>query len=204
MVQANLGIQIGGTLTGGSLAKAQVYGQVPATLQFFAKATAGLDEGANSKGKYLVGVYLYYNAIFGAVANILGLTSWASGDRQAYTPYPRYTIFEKSDSFSSSMSTKRSLGEPYDIQYPRRGLLDALHISTPTGLDQNQSWGMSAAALLGRRQGSPSSDIDATVPDFSVAQQLTCPPGDLSQVTLPDYRRKSVVSLARIGQLTRM
>lgn len=205
MRKANLGIQIGGTLTGGNLVNAQIYGQVPTDLQFYAAAKGSTGTGQDTKASYIVGVYFYYNVVFGAVANILGVANWASGDRKAYDPQPRYTIFEKTDSFAGSLSSARSVGESLDLRYPRRALFDALHIASggsndhnaPESVDlshnyrnHNGSWTMSTDALLGKRAASPSSDGDTAMPDFSAAQQLTCPPGDSAQITIPDFRRK--------------
>jgi hypothetical protein len=76
---------------------------------------------------------------FGAVANVLGLKNWASGDRMAFDPAPRYTIFEKTDSFSGPTNFARSTTEDEKcktgIIYPRRALFDALHIS-PSDQDE--------------------------------------------------------------------
>ncbi|KAI7407956.1 hypothetical protein KC336_g13253 [Hortaea werneckii] len=204
--QANIGIQIGGTLTGGSIVDANVHGSIPPDLQLHASAKGSVDPSSDTQASYLVGIYFYYNVAFGAVANILGLKNWATSDRLAFDPAPRYTIFEKSDSFSGSTNFARSeadggLGHTY-IRYPRRAIFDALDVasnhhnehnlhnfnfSSADNESRNQSWAISNEGLLGKRADSDSQS-DTAMPDFSAAQQLTCPPGDSAQVTLPDFR----------------
>lgn len=180
---------------------AKVHGSIPTDLQFHASAKGSVGSGSDAKASYLVGVYFYYNVAFGAVANVLGLKNWASGDRMAFDPAPRYTIFEKTDSFSGSTSFERSTIEDgkgnTGMRYPRRALFDALHIASNDQDEhnvvdadhdsRNQSWAMSNDVLLGKRAASESGS-DVAMPDFSAAQQLTCPPGDTSQVLLPDFR----------------
>ncbi|KAI7241261.1 glycoside hydrolase family 18 protein [Hortaea werneckii] len=202
--QANIGIQIGGTLTGGSIVDANVHGSIPTDLQLHASARGSAGSSSDTQANYLVGIYFYYNVAFGAIANILGLKNWATSDRMAFEPAPRYTIFEQTDSFSGSTNFARSevddnTGHTY-IRYPRRSIFDAVNVASNHQNEHNvhnvsdasigphnQSWAASSDALLGKRADSDS-DGDVAMPDFSAAQQLTCPPGDTSQITLPDFR----------------
>jgi hypothetical protein len=192
---------------------AKVHGSIPTNLQFHASARGSLGSSSDAKASYLVGVYFYYNVAFGAVANVLGLKNWASGDRMAFDPAPRYTIFEKTDSFSGSTNFARSTIDNdksgNGMRYPRRALFNALHIASPDQNEhdivvtndnfQNQSWSVPNDAILGKRADSDS-DSDVAMPDFSAAQQLTCPPGDTSQVILPDFRCEQR-SIPLIGHL---
>ncbi|RMY34078.1 hypothetical protein D0866_05494 [Hortaea werneckii] len=200
--------QIGGTLTGGSIVDANVHGSIPTDLQLHASAKGSVGSSSDTQASYLVGIYFYYNVAFGAIANILGLKNWATSDRMAFDSAPRYTIFEKTDSFSGSTSFARSevddnTGHTY-IRYPRRAIFAALdvapthqnernvhnlNVSNAGNESRNQSWAISNEGLLGKRANSDSQS-DTAMPDFSAAQQLTCPPGDSSQVTLPDFRCK--------------
>ena len=138
---------------------ANVHGSIPTNLQFHASARGSVGSSSDAKASYLVGVYFYYNVAFGAVANVLGLKNWASGDRMAFDPALRYTIFEKTDSFSGSTSFERSTIEDDKVntgmRYPRRALFDALYIASSVEHEHhivdteigsqilNQSWAMS-------------------------------------------------------------
>jgi hypothetical protein len=184
-------------LTGGSIVNAQLYGQIPTDLQFTARASASGGSNNNGKASYLVGVYFYYNVAFGAVANILGLTSWASGDRVAYNPRPRFTIFEQTGSFAAG-SSKRSIEGSHELRYPRRAIFDSLHVATvnddavqtyESKTPLNESWSMSNNDLFARAD---TSDGSQSQPDFAAAQLVQCPAGVTGNVLLPDFRRKYI------------
>lgn len=208
-MQANIGLRIGGKISGGTpLVDAQLVGYVNTSLSFQASATAS--GGSNSAGSlvYRYGVYLYYNLGYGAYATVKFFPNWALAPRNAYNPSPRFTIYENTGSFSGSgAGSKRSIEVPEPLHLPRRGLLEGGHGAklTPTdhirhglGLYESSSYvsqpNVSSSAdtqfILGKRADSSDGSLpDAQSPDFS--QQLTCPPGDTAQVRLPDFRRMS-------------
>lgn len=196
-----MGLRIGGKISGNQpLVDAQLVGYVNTTLSFEATATASLE---SSTPLYRYGVYLYYNIGYGAYATVKFFPNWALAPRNAFTPTPRFTIYEKTDSFGGA--TKRSIDPPELIQLPRRGLLDddrglkltsAIdHAGKNTVLyadsdesQQNKTSSIDTRDIFWKRADSDSSLPDAQNPDFS--SQLTCPPGDPDEVRLPDFRRK--------------
>ncbi|KAL8855567.1 MAG: hypothetical protein Q9178_007797 [Gyalolechia marmorata] len=190
---ANMGIRIGGKISGGStLVDAQLVGYVNTTLQFSASGSAS---GGSSSGP--AASYRY-----GAYATIKFFPNWALKPRNAFNPSKRFTIYENSGSFTGS--TKRSIDAPVVVatpRFPRRGIINDWHGATLSAIDQihpsldqdaraelnhNHSNAVSMQSLLGKR-------ADGSLPDSQIAgftSQLTCPPGNSAQVRLPDYRRR--------------
>lgn len=213
--QANLGLRIGGKISGGSpLVDAQIVGYVNNTLRFHAsaKGTVGTNQGTTATYSY--GVYLLYNIGYGAYATIKFFPNWALKPRNAFNPSKQFTIYENSGSFLGN--TKRTIDAP--LQLPRRGLAEdwsGTELSAPNlvhsthghshrrhvghykrhhpvhrgevDLSLNSSSAMSMQSLLGKR-------ADNNAPSSSQAVNiapLQCPPGATGQVRNPDYRRKS-------------
>lgn len=216
-----MGLRVGGKISGGTpLVDAQLVGYVNTTLRFAAKATGSISTTTGTTSTYSYGVYLLYNIglvlqfsicgptddilRYGAYATIKFFPNWALKPRNAFNPTPRFTIYEKSGSFTGS--TKRSLDVLEALpapRLPRRGLIDGWHdvkltsldhvyptLDHPDGVqpDHNESSSVSVRSLLGKRADSDSSMPDAPSPGFT--SQLTCPPGDSAQVKLPDLRCK--------------
>lgn len=199
-----MGLRIGGKISGNQpLVDAQLVGYVNTTLSFQAAATASAGSSASGTFAYRYGVYLYYNIGYGAYATVKFFPNWALAPRNAFKPSPRFTIYEKTDSFGGA--TKRSIDSPEVIQLPRRGLLDddrglkltpaidhaghnsVLYADTDES-QQNKTSSIDTRDILWKRADSDSSLPDSQSPDFS--SQLTCPPGDPNEVRLPDFRRK--------------
>lgn len=200
-----MGLRIGGKVSGNQpLVDAQLVGYVNTTLSFQATATASAGSSTPGTFAYRYGVYLYYNIGYGAYATVKFFPNWALAPRNAFKPSPRFTIYEKTDSFGGV--TKRSIDPPEVIQLPRRGLLDddrglkltpvinyardksVLYADTDESSQQNKTSSIDTRDILWKRVDSDSSLPDAQSPDFS--SQLTCPPGDPDEVRLPDFRRK--------------
>lgn len=203
-----MGLKIGGKISGGTpLVDAQLVGYVDTTLSFQASATgsAGSDSAASLVYRY--GVYLYYNIGYSARATIKFFPNWALAPRNAYNPSPRFTIYEKTGSFSGATpNSKRTVDATEVLQLPRRGLLgsgDGVKLTSIDGVEvdgsgdrytekthRNISSSMDKRFILGRRADVDGGSLpDAQTPDFS--QQLTCPPGATAQIRLPDYRCES-------------
>jgi hypothetical protein len=178
-----------------------LYGQIPTDLQFTARASGSVGTTNNGKANYSVGVYFYYNIAFGAIANVLGLASWSSGDRVAYDPRPRFTIFEQTGNFAAG-TPKRSVDE---FRYPRRAIFDGLKVASadddgaPTLKSQkyqNESWSMPNDRFFPRAD---TSDGSQSQPDFAAAQLVQCPTGTTGNILLPDFRRKYLVRTSAIS-----
>ena len=198
-----MGIRIGGKISGKQpLVDAQLVGYVNTTLSFQAAATASAGSSAPGTFAYRYGVYLFYNIGYGAFATVKFFPNWALAPRNAFTPSPRFTIYEKTDSFGGA--TKRSIDPSEVIQLPRRGLLDdrglkltpvinyardnsVLNADTDES-QQNKTSSIETRDILWKRADSDSSLPDIQNPEFST--KLTCPPGDPHEVRLPDFRRK--------------
>ncbi len=208
-----MGLRIGGPISGGSLVDAQLVGYVNASLSFQASATAsgGSDNDASAVYKY--GVYMFYNLGYGAYATITGFPNWALGARNAYTPSPRFTIFEATGSFSGiTTNDKRGTESSSAHQHPQRPntALSARFHGKELGathghvyghdysmvsyrLDKDETSSLDVNGILGKR-ANPSGDdpFGSQNPDFT--QQLQCPPGDTAPIRLPDYRCKLPIS----------
>ena len=199
--QANMGLRIGGKISGGSaLVDAQLVGYVNTSLSFQASGTGSIGS-TGTAASYRYGIYLIYNLGYGAYATVKFFPNWALKPRNAFNPAKRFTIYENTGSFTGP--TKRSIDAPVVIvtpKFPRRGLISdwhgaelsaidqvdqTLHPDVGTDLNQNQSNAMSIQSLLGKR--ADDSLPDSQIADFSTP--LTCPPGDSAQVRIPDYRR---------------
>ncbi|CAL8580054.1 hypothetical protein XPA_005788 [Xanthoria parietina] len=215
--EANLGLRIGGKISGGSpLVDAQIVGYVNNTLRFHAsaKGTVGTNQGTTATYSY--GVYLLYNIGYGAYATIKFFPNWALKPRNAFNPSKQFTIYENSGSFLGN--TKRTIDAP--LQLPRRGLAEdwsGTELSAPNlvhsthghshrrhvghykrhhpvhrgevDLSLNSSSAMSMQSLLGKR-------ADNNAPSSSQAVNiapLQCPPGATGQVRNPDYRLNCVL-----------
>lgn len=199
-----MGLRIGGKISDNQpLVDAQLVGYVNTTLSFQGKATWPAGLSAPGRTAYCYGVYLYYNIGYGAYATVKFFPNWALAPRNAFNPSPRFTIYEKTDSFAGV--TKRSIGPPEVIQLPRRGLLDddcglkltpvinyardnSVFYADTDESQQNKTSSIETRDILWKRADSDSSLPDTQSPDFS--SQLTCPPGDPDEVRLPDFRRK--------------
>ena len=199
--QANMGLRIGGKISGGStLVDAQLVGYVNTSLSFQASGT-GSTGSTGTAASYRYGVYLIYNLGYGAYATIKFFPNWALKPRNAFNPAKRFTIYENTGSFTGP--TKRSIDAPLAIaapKFPRRGLIKDWHGAEFSAIDQvhqslypdeginlnhNQSNAMSMQSLLGKR-------ADDSLPDnqnSKLTSSCSCPPGDSAQVILPDYRR---------------
>ena len=206
--QANMGLRIGGKISGGStLVDAQLVGYVNTSLSFQASGTGSVDS-TGTAASYRYGIYLIYNLGYGAYATIKFFPNWALKPRNAFNPAKRFTIYQNTGSFTGP--TRRSIEAPVVIaapKFPRRGLISdwhgaelsaidqvhrSLHLDESSNLNHNQSHAMSMQSLLGKR-------ADDSLPDSQNADfttQLTCPPGDSAQVRIPDYRRTLSSSLA--------
>ncbi|KAL8782914.1 MAG: hypothetical protein Q9213_005026, partial [Squamulea squamosa] len=200
--EANMGLRIGGKISGGStLVDAQLVGYVNTSLSFQASAAASGGSGSGAVASYRYGIYLIYNLGYGAYATIKFFPNWALKPRNAFNPSKRFTIYENTGSFTGP--TKRSIDAPEVVaapKFPRRGLINTWHGTELTPIDHvhppfhhdqggvelnhNQSNAVSMQSLLGKR--ADSNLIDSQTPDFT--SQLTCPPGDSAQVRIPDYR----------------
>lgn len=68
---------------------------------------------------YRLGVYLYYNIGYKAVATILNFIDWATGDRTAYWPDKMPKLYEKTGTIPMLESDvgKRALSIPVDAQH---------------------------------------------------------------------------------------
>lgn len=199
-----MGLGIGGKISDNQpLVDAQLVGYVNTTLSFQAKATGSVGLSDPGRTPYRYGVYLYYNIGYGAYATVKLFPNWALAPRNAFNPSPRFTIYEKTDSFGGV--TKRSIEPPEVIQLPRRGLLDdgrglkltpvinyardnSVFYADTDESQQNKTSSIETRDILWKRADSDSSLPDTQSPDFS--SQLTCPPGDPDEVRLPDFRRK--------------
>ena len=208
--QANLGLRVGGKISGGSpLVDAQIVGYVNNTLRFHAQATGTVSSTQGNTATYSYGVYLLYNIGYGAYATIKFFPNWALKPRNAFNPSKQFTIYENSGSFLGT--TKRSIEAPPKL--PRRGLsedwpgmelsaVDQVHSThghshghhhshahlhhSEADLSRNTSSAMSVQSLLGKR----ADDNSPTVGQGLNTAPLTCPPGATAQVRVPDYRRK--------------
>ncbi|KAL8729755.1 MAG: hypothetical protein Q9181_004891 [Wetmoreana brouardii] len=202
--EANMGLRIGGKISGGSsLVDAQLVGYVNTSLSFKASASASGGSNTGTAASYSYGVYLFYNLGYGAYAAIKFFPNWALKPRNAFERPKRFTIYENTGSFTGP--TKRSIDGPPAIlapKFPRRGLIagDDWHGTELSTIDQvhasvnddngakpilNESNSMNVQSLLGKR-------ADDSLPDSQIAgftSQLTCPPGNSAQVKLPDYRQ---------------
>lgn len=199
-----MGLKIGGKISGGTpLVDAQLVGYVNTSLSFQASATGSLGSDSAASLVYRYGVYLYYNIGYGAHATIKFFPNWALAPRNAYNPSPRFTIYEKTGSFSGATpNSKRTIDATEVLQLPRRGLLgnrDGVKLTSIDGVEhvigdrytdsthQNISSSMDKEFILARRADVDGGSLpDAQTPDFS--QPLTCPPGATAQLKLPDFR----------------
>ena len=116
----------------------------------------------------------------------------------AYSPSPRFKIFEQTGSFISTTADKRSIDSPKEDGHcvPRRGLLDwpRLKLSprdSPSKADSyaspsSSNSSLNIESLLGKR-----ADIDIPMtdaPDFAQNDGVTCAAGNTAEIILPDYR----------------
>ena len=208
--EANLGLRVGGKISGGSpLVDAQLVGYVNTSLSFQAAASAqgGTNTGVGAAYRY--GVYLFYNLGYGAYANVKFFPRWALQPRNAYNPSPRFTIYEKTGTFNGPAPSKRNV-DPLSslIPQPRhmrwRGIEywkdTGKHTIVPTkhpGFDHALeslplgNYSIDTSLSLHRRAGDSLPKTQNS--DFSAP--LTCPPGDSAQIRLPDYRCKSLQAL---------
>ena len=209
-----MGLRIGGKISGGiPLVDAQLVGYVNTSLSFQASAIASGGSGSASSLVYRYGVYLYYNIGYGAYATIRLFPNWALAPRNVFNPFPRFTIYEDTGSFSGpTASNKRSIDAKESLHLPRRGLLESRDGVKLTSIDDvgygvsrnrdstSTRWNISSSMdmdfALSKRAGIDGGDSlpDAQTPDFS--QPLTCPPGDTAPIRLPDFRcRSSMIHL---------
>ncbi|KAL8707930.1 MAG: hypothetical protein Q9220_007112 [cf. Caloplaca sp. 1 TL-2023] len=104
--EANMGLQIGGKISGGSpLVDAQLVGYVNTTLRFKASASGSIGSDTAPAASYSYGVYFLYNLGYGAYATIKFVLNWALTPRNAFNPSKQYTLYEKTGSFTGP--TKR-------------------------------------------------------------------------------------------------
>ncbi|KAK4982524.1 hypothetical protein LTR50_007699 [Elasticomyces elasticus] len=207
--EANMGIRIGGPISGGSpLVDAQLVGFVNTTLSFQASAQGRTGTSSSSSAVYRYGVYLYYNLGYGAYATIKSFPNWALSTRYAYNPSPQLTIYENTRSFTSeTFNDKRSIwayeaskyqeappnslisksngAKRTSTEYHMRELEDAID---KRSLQGNSTSAVSTDVLFGKRADTSGDGnaLDPTTPEFT--QRVTCPPGDTAQIRLPDYR----------------
>lgn len=199
------------------LVNAQIQGILETTLDFQASGKASGGTSSASKFSYSYGAYLLYNLGYNAKAQIKGFGNWALGPRYAYSNDQKFVIYENTGTFTASPgSSKRGLLDPPPYM-PRKGLLNSLddrEISSVTERPPvrdvipyansqpfNNSASIATDFLLGRRAGISGSNSDVgSGPSLSGSQQLTCPPGNGPEVTLPDFRRKFVWSIR--GRIT--
>lgn len=204
-----MGLKIGGPISGGSLVDAQLVGYVNTSLSFQASATASGGSDGDVSAVYRYGVYLFYNLGYGAYATITGFPNWALEARNAYSPSPRFTIFEDTGSFSGtttndrrdiqtssvlqeSQLSDRILSAKFhrkDLGTPDRHVHSHGHGIVSYHFSNNQSSSLDADYTLGKRTD-PSGDspFQSQNPDFT--QQLQCPTGDSAAIRLPDFRCK--------------
>lgn len=204
-----MGLRIGGPISGGSpLVDAQLVGYVNTSLSFQASATGSGGSDNAPSATYRYGVYLFYNIGYAAYATVKFFPNWALTPRNAYSPSPRFTIYEKTGSFGGA--TKRSLEVPPEalslsktLKSPRKGLL--LGLAPPVSMPSHPNCPECKAGLQSPQDNVSSVDMDFILgkradtagdnpfqsqsPGFT--QQLTCPPGDTAQVRLPDFRCKT-------------
>jgi hypothetical protein len=112
--QANVGIKIGGgTWTGGrALVDAQVTAYMMGMLQFWATGKVSTNTGSFD---YQYAAYFYYNLGYKAKAVVLEWLDWSLGDRNAYNPDRRVTIYSQEGSIPLTANTKRTVdGGRYD------------------------------------------------------------------------------------------
>ncbi|KAL8697313.1 MAG: hypothetical protein Q9224_002379, partial [Gallowayella concinna] len=212
-VLANLGLRIGGKISGGTpLVDAQIVGYVNTTLRFHASAKGTIGTNQEPTANYNYGVYLLYNIGYGAYATIKFFPNWALKPRNAFARSKQFTIYENSGSFLGP--TKRSIDAPPTL--PRRALIEdssgtelsaPIHYRSTHGhrhehihghrhlhqgsfdLYPNESSAINVQSLLSKRadDNSPlSSQAVNTAP-------LQCPPGATGQIRIPDYRLNCVL-----------
>ncbi|KAI4193916.1 MAG: hypothetical protein LQ350_008076 [Teloschistes chrysophthalmus] len=185
--EANMGIRVGGKISGGSpLVDAQLVGFVNTTLRFSAYAEGDVSSDTAPASSYGYGVYFLYNLGYGAYASIKFFPNWALKPRNVFNPMKQVTIYKKSGSFTGV--TKRTI-DPPDIllgpRIPRRGLLDDWEGAEISPIDDvHESYAMDIRNLLGKRADG---SLPTTQPGFSTAQ-LACPPGNTPQIRIPDFR----------------
>ena len=189
---------MGGSGTfGTTLVDAQLVGYVNNTLRFHADAT-GTASTSSASLAYNYGVYLLYNLGYGGYANI-PFYSWSITSQDIFNPPKQVTLYSNGDVISTS--SKRDLSfSKREFNASETGVLNSLHDHglSPAGqvvmesrvvsVEDGNVWSSPPETanfstptipMLGLMQRSDGGDAEmqdaGQSPDFSLAQQFTCP-----------------------------